>query len=164
MHLFPYHIKTKWKQLLLGIFIGSTISYIIIAWMHGQMYEKLLLEKVQLEANFIELEKKHTALLEDKAALENTAAKIETIDISWLNEEDFKMDRLIKHQLEKLVKDELNAFIGKKVSSVAENETILINLIEKQTYTIDEISYEFEIRKLFLTENIHLHIFIKKVN
>lgn len=164
MHVPPYHVKNKWRILLLGMFLGGICAYIILAWMNGQMYEKLLLEKVQLETDFTELEKKHTALLEDKAALEENAASIEAIEVAWLNEEDFKMDRLIKHQLEKLLKDELAEFIGKKVTAIAENETILIKLVEGQTYTIDEISYEVEVRKLFLTEKIKLHLFIKKVS
>lgn len=165
MHVPPYHVKNKWKYILLGMFIGSILSYLILAWMHGQMYEKLLMEKVQLETDLAELDTKHEALLEDRATLEEIKQPtLQTLEVTWLNEQDFKMDRLIQHQLEKILKDELAEFIGTKLTTIAESEAFLIKLIENNTYTIDDISYEIEVRKLFLTETMHLHLWIKKVS
>jgi len=125
--------------------------------MYGKMYENVITENIQLHSNLMEIEKRNEALLADKENLEEERSlTIQSVDIQFSNEEDLRIDRLISHQLEDLIKSEVNQVIGREIDSVAENDDLLIRLIENKTFTIDDFSYQFEVEKLSITERIRL--------
>lgn len=162
MHIPPYHKKKSWQLFMIGAVFGSIIAYIIFSYMYGKMYENILLENIQLRTKIGELKKQTEALLLDKEELEEqTTPTIQTITIDFLNQTDLRLDRLITLQLEDLIKQEINNIIGNNVKSVAENDDLLVTVIENKTFTIDDLSYQFEVRKLFLSENVKLSLYGK---
>lgn len=162
MHIPPYHKKRSWQILLVGIFIGAIISYITLVYMHGKMYEEVLSNNIQLQTKVNELKRQNQALLEDQEDLkEQSNPTILTIKIHFTNSDDLHVDKLITHQLEDILKTELQSIIGKEVDSVAENDSLLITLIENKTVTIDDLSYEFEVRKLSISDTLKLSLHIK---
>src|SRR5690625_1235380 len=157
MHIPPYHKKRSVQIFFLGMFLGSIIAYALLAYMYGKMYENVITENIQLHSNLMEIEKRNEALLADKENLEEERSlTIQSVDIQFSNEENLRIDRLISHQLEDLIKSEVNQVIGREIDSVAENDDLLIRLIENKTFTIDDFSYQFEVEKLSITERIRL--------
>lgn len=165
MHISPYHKKKSVQRFLLGCFTGICIAYLLFTYMHGKMYEDILVDKLMLDTKVSELERQKEVLLHDKEHLEEKAIpKIEAISIQFQNSEQLLLDRLITHQFESIIKQELADIIGKQIDSLANNDELLISLIENKQYTIDSLTYEFEVRKLSISSTVKLTLFITLVN
>jgi hypothetical protein len=127
------------------------------------MYEQALSDKIQLQTDLSELKQQNKALLQDKESLEEaTEPTILNISITFTNSDELRLDRLITHQLEDLLKSELSTLIGKDVDSIIESDTLLTTLIENKTLTIDDLSYQFEVRKLFISKHLRIFLHVKK--
>lgn len=162
MHIPPYHKKRAWQLLMVGGCIGAVIAYLVFAYMYGKMYENVLSERIQLQTKIVELERQNEALLQDKEELkEQTTNTIHSVRIQFLNEKELRFDRLITLQLEDLMKQDVGHIIGKEVKSVADNDELLVAILENNTYTIDELSYQFEVRKLFISEQVKISLYAK---
>lgn len=162
MHIPPYHKKKSWQIFFLGVFLGAIIAYLLLAWMYGKMYEKVLSEKIALQADFRELKQQNEALLIDKEQLQAEASlTVKTIDIHFLNGKQFRFDRLIIHQLSDRIKEQLKDTIGKDIKTVADSSDLLISFIENKTYTIDDLSYQFIVKKITITEEIKMDLEVK---
>lgn len=162
MHVPPYHKKRSWQIFAVGVFAGSIVAYLVLIFMYGEMYANLLTEMTELKAEKQQLERQNEALLRDKEQLqEETEWIVQSIDINFTNSRDFRFDRLTAHQLAGQIKDELKEIIGKDVQSVAENSELIESLIEKSVFTIDELSYSFEIKKMVFSEQITIELHIK---
>lgn len=162
MHIPPYHKKRSWQIFLVGVWVGAIIAYVVLVFMYGRMYEDVLSEQIQLETKIGELERQNETLLQDKEDLqEKTPDTILSISMQFINKDDLHLDRLITHQLEDLVKNELSSVIGKEIDSVSENDQLLIELIENQTFTIDDLSYQFEVKKVSFSETLKLDLFVR---
>lgn len=161
MHVQPYHKKRSVQHFLLGIFVGAIIAYLIFTYMHAKMYEDVLLDKIQLKTKITEIERQNEVLLQAKEDLqEESLLTIDSIEITFDNTKELKLDRLITHQFDDLIKQELQEIIGKDSQSVANNDEMLIMLIENKKYVIDDLTYEFKVRKLTISNKIRLTLFI----
>jgi len=159
MHIPPFYKKRSYQILLIGICLGALIAYLLLLYMHGKMYEQLLLERVQLQTKLSELESQNEALLEDKEEMEEkSTAIVKSVQIEFMNAKDLKFDRLITLQLEDLIKQELTDIIGKSVQSVSDSDDLLVTVIENKTFTIDDESFQFEVKKLSISEQIKLSL------
>jgi len=164
MHIPPYHKKRSWQILLVGTLIGSIIAYTVFAYMHGKMYEDLLSENLQLRSNNTELKRQTEALLQDKEDLEEKSTTVQEVVIEFSNSEELRLDRLIIHELEDLIKSEIDYLIGKEVKNLSENDDLLITVIENKIITIDDLSYQFEVKKLFISEQVTFTLEVKLAN
>jgi len=161
MHIPPYHRKRSWQIFAIGLFAGSIIAYIVFVFMYGKLYGDALTNYLELEAEMKDLQRQNETLLHDKEQLQlETQFTIQSIDIHIVNSKQFRFDRLTIHQLTSLIKDELEDIIGKDVKSVAENTDLIANLIEKSSFTIDDLSYSFTIKKIVITETIELDLHV----
>jgi len=159
MHIPPFYKKRSYQILFAGIFIGTLIAYLLLLYMHGKMYEKLLYERVQLQTQLAEIESQNEALLEDKEEMEEkSTAIVKSIHIEFMNGKELKFDRLITLQLEDLIKRELTEVIGKSVQSVSESDDLLVTVIENKTFTIEDQSFQFEVKKISISEQIKLSL------
>ncbi len=159
MHIPPFYKKRSYQILLVGIFIGTIIAYLLLVYMHGKMYEKLLFERIQLQTQLAEIESQNEALLEDKEEMEEkSTAIVNSIQIEFLNGKELKFDRLITLQLEDLIKRELTDVIGKSVQSVSESDDLLVTVIENKSFTIEDQSFQFEVKKISISEQIKLSL------
>ena len=138
------------------------MAYGIFAYMYGKMYEDLLSENIQLRTQITELERQNEALLQDKEDLEEKSSTIvQEVNIEFSNSKELRLDRLIIHELEDLIKNEIDYIIGKEVKSLSENDELLITVIENKIFTIDDLSYQFEVKKLFISEKVTFFLHIK---
>lgn len=159
MHIQPYHKKPGWQRFFAGAFFGGLIAYAVFMYMHGVMQERLLEENLTLQAETGELRRQNEALLRDNKDLGEKTKEgmtIETIEIEILNEKQMRMDRLITHQIEELMKEEIGQIVGESIESVAENDQLLISTIENETYKIDDFSYKLEIEKLVISKTVRI--------
>lgn len=156
MHVSPYHKKRTIQIFLLGMLAGAVIAYIVLIFMYGKMYESLMAENIKLSSEIQDLKRRNEALLQDKESLEERNFIIQSIEIEFSNAEELRMDRLMIHQLENLIKNEIDQIIGKEIDSVADNDELLITVIENKTFTIDDLSYEFEVVKMSITEKLRI--------
>lgn len=162
MHIPPYHRKRNWQIFAIGLLAGAIIAYIIFIFMYGKLYGDAITNLTELETEVKDLQRQNETLLDDKEKLQlEQKFTVQTIEVLFTNSKQFRFDRLTTHQLNSLMKDDLQDIVGKDVKSVAENSELIINLIEKNTYTIDDISYVFTIKKLIISESVILHLQIR---
>lgn len=159
MHPFPFHKKRSYQIFILGTLLGAIIAYIILLYMHGKMYENVLVEQVKLKMEIKELKKQNETLIDDKEEIEEqTEATVKAIQVEFTNAEKLKFDRLTTLQLENMVKSELSNIIGKTIKSVSESDDLLVTVIENKTFTIDDQSFIFEVKKVSISEKIKLSL------
>src|SRR5699024_1468934 len=161
----PPHFKRRTGQLfLLGVFTGAVISYALFAYMHGRMYEDLLADHLALQAEVTELTDQNQALLQDKQDLSEKSKEhvtVQSIDISFLNPKELKLDRLMIHQLNEIIRREIGHIIGQDIATLSENDQLLVSTIENKIITLDEFTYRFEVTKLTIAQKVRMTLSVK---
>lgn len=167
MHVPSYHKRPGWQRFLIGVFFGGLISYWIVLFMYGTMYERLIKENSELQnalndANSrIEVLKKDNENLDEKS---RQPATIEGIQLQILNAEDLKIDSLLQIELEGLVKEEIKDIIGKDIKSIANSDSLIFSSIENKTYVVDDFTYSFDIERLILVTPTVRIVVIAKIS
>ncbi|WP_174614030.1 sporulation membrane protein YtrI [Virgibacillus ihumii] len=159
MHIPPYYKKPSWQRFFAGAFIGACIAYFIFVYMHGFMYEQLMSENKDLQDKVSELKNQNEALLEDKQDLDKKTKEpltVTSIEITIENKDELKLDKLIIHDLQNLMKEEIDHIIGQKVSVIDESAQLLISSLENKEYTVDELTYVFTIKKLTISKTLKI--------
>lgn len=159
MHVPPYHKKIGWQRFFVGAFFGAIIAYCILMYMHGIMYERLITEHQELQSVADDLKRQNEVLSKDNQDLDdryNEKVAIESIELTIINEKQLKLDRLLRHQLEEYIKAEIEHTIGKPLSSIAENDLLLISAIENKTFKVDDFSYQMQVQTLTISKVIRI--------
>lgn len=162
MHIPPYHKKPYWQLFMAGCAIGGIIAYIVLLSMYGKMYEGLIEENVKQQAEINDLERQNEALLKDKEDLNEKANEprvVESIVVQITNWDSLRLDRLIIHQLEELIKEEINYIVGRDVELISEMDELLISTIENKAFTVDDFTYYFQVEKLTIARKVKLSVF-----
>ncbi len=163
MHFPHYHRKRSWQIFILGILTGTIIAYSMIIFMYGKMYENVLIDRSELQMEANELSVQNEALLQDKEMLQKqTTFTVQKIEVAFMNQKQASLDRLQIHQLEKLIKQEMEYVIGKEVSDISNHEQLLISVIENRTYAVEDEAYQIEIKRLTISETIKLTILLER--
>lgn len=159
MHIPPFYKRRTWQCFFIGIFFGSVISYCILLYMYGSMYENLYEHNLNLESRVLELKNQNDALLKDKRTSDEKEIQSMTIDkieIYITNEQQLQLDRLIIHQLEEEIKKEINHIIGQDIMTISEADLLLQSTIENKRFTVDDFTYAFEIEKLTIAHIVKI--------
>lgn len=149
MHIPPYYKKESWQRFLAGAFIGAIIGYIVFIYMYGQFYERWVEENLAVRSELNELKENYKALQEDEKSKEDIT--INSIVIKITNQKELKLDSLIVHQLEELIKTQIKDVIGKDIKSLSKNYTFIMSTVENKNYKIDEFTYQATTKQLFIT-------------
>ena len=167
MHVPRYHKKPGWQRFLVGIFFGALISYWVVLYMYGTMYERLLEENSEIQEKLEDAENKVLALEKDKADLNEKSKQkitVEEIDLEILNATDLKIDHLLQLQLESLVKEEIKNIIGKDIQSIGESYSLLFSAIENKTFQVDDFTYYFVMESLVIAPTVRIIVKAKISN
>lgn len=167
MHIPPYFKLKSWQLIIIGTVSGGIIAYCVLLFMYGSMYEKLYGDKLDLQAEHAQLVSRYEALIQDKRELDEKskqAITVDTIEVIITNQKELRLDRLITHQLEEMVKQEINHIIGQDVVIVSESDQLLLSSIENKGFSIDDFTYYFEIKKLTISRNIKITVETKIFN
>jgi len=159
MHIPPYHKKAGWQRFFAGVFFGGIIAYFILLYMYGTMYEELIAENLALTSELSDLKLQNQALLSDKEDLTEKSQQpltVSTIEVTIENNEQIKMDLLIEQQLEDMLKEEINHLIGQEIAIVTKSDQLLISTIENKRFTVDEITYFFDVRVLTIATELKI--------
>ncbi|WP_053218924.1 sporulation membrane protein YtrI [Virgibacillus senegalensis] len=161
MHIPPYYKKESWQRFFAGGFIGAIIAFVIYLYMYGQYYEKWLEDNMNLRSQIAELKKQNEVLLENEKEMnEKTKQKVivQSVDVEIDNAEQLKLDRLIVHQLQEVIKAEIDSVIGKDIVSLSENDQLLISTLENTVYRVEDINYTASINRLVIAPTLKLHL------
>lgn len=154
----------KWNHFLTGMIFGAIIAYILFIFMNGQLYEQLLSESYELQAELSELEKQYELLEQDKEDLDERAKQaitVEKMTIEILNEEDLRLDRLASHQMVEQIKENAEHLLGKDINVAEQSSELLITTIENKQLTIDEITYDVTVDRLIIAPHLKLKITVQ---
>lgn len=161
----PNQFKKKTGQFfILGFVLGIIIAYMLFTFMNGKMYEQLLEDNFALNSTVTELTEQNEALLQDKENLnEKTkdSVTVHSIDISFLNPTELKLDKLMLHQFNDILLKEIGHIIGQDIASLSDNDQLLISTIENKLITLTEQTYSFEVSKLTIAKNVKLTLNVK---
>lgn len=161
MHIPPYYKRKSWQRFFVGTFFGAVIAYCILLFMYGTMYEQLVEQNLELQSDISELKVQNKALLKDKENLNQQSKEsntVETIEIDITNEEELKLDKLIVHQLEELVKEEISHIVGQDIRTVYDSNQLLMSTIQNKRFRVDEMTYTFTVETLLVSETVELTI------
>ncbi|WP_087971900.1 sporulation membrane protein YtrI [Oceanobacillus rekensis] len=164
MHIPPYHRNSTWQRFFVGAFFGSIISYFILIYMYGTMYEERLTENMELASELRELKIQNEALLKDKEDLDEKSQEplsVSSISITIHEGEQLKIDRLIEIQLEELIIEEVNHLVGQEIEVINKSDQLLISAIENKGFTIEDVTYYFEINKLYISPELKISVIPK---
>lgn len=159
MHIPPFYKKKSWQRFFVGVFIGGVLSYCVVIYMYGQMYEQLLEKNMTLQSELNDVQKQNESLLKTNEDLDKQSKQpvtVKEINLEISNKEELKLDTFTTHKLEELVKDEIDYLIGEDIQIVTESEELLISAIENKVYQADGLSYYFEISRLTISPQINL--------
>lgn len=151
MHVPPYHRKKSWQRFFIGAVIGAIIAYFMFVLLYGKMYERLLEANYDLQSRVSELESQNEALLEDQKDLDEKNKKsitVERIEITIINETQLRLDRLVIHQLEELIKGEINHIIGTDITVIDNSVELLLSAIENKAFKVDDVTYYVDVQRL----------------
>ncbi|GGA82005.1 sporulation membrane protein YtrI [Ornithinibacillus halotolerans] len=167
MHIPSYHKKPGWQRFLVGVFFGALISYWVVIFMYGDMYERLLKENSEIQNQLKDAENKIIALEQDKEDLNEKSKQnvtVEEVDLEILNAKTLKIDTLLQHQLESLVKEEIKAIIGRDLLSISDSDSLLISSIENKAFKVDDFSYSFTIKRIIIAPRVRIIVQAKISN
>ena len=161
MHIPPFHKKVSWQRFFIGFFFGALISYVLVIFMYGQMYEELLEKNLSLQSELNDVKKQNESLLETNEDLDEQSRKpltVEKVTMVIDNKEELKLDTFTVHKLEDLIKQEIDHLIGQDVVIVSESEELLTSTVENNIYEVDDFSYTFEVVKLMISNHIKITV------
>ncbi|HEX6594624.1 MAG TPA: sporulation membrane protein YtrI [Bacillota bacterium] len=164
MHVPPYYKKKSWQRLMIGAFFGAVIAYCLFMFMYGKMYEQMIEENLDLQVELSDLKKHNEALLKDNEDLDEQSKKrvtINSIETELIHAKELRLDPLIVHQLEELIKDDIGHLIGQDVAVISKSDRLLISTLENKTYNIDDFSYRLHIKKLIISQQLKITAHVK---
>lgn len=164
MHIPPYLKNKSWQRFFLGIATGSVIAYALFIFMYGSMYERLFEKNLSLQSQVSELDSQNEALSEDKKAIDEENKErltVERIEIFISNADKLHLDRLIIHQLDDMIKKEINHIIGNDIRTVAESGKLLQSTIQNKEFSIDDFTYNFEVETMTISNTVELTLIAK---
>ena len=106
-----------------------------------------------------ELKQQNEALLQDNKDINEKNKErltVNQIEIEISNADEFKLDRLSISQLNEMIKNEINHIIGQDIDVVSDSEQLLQSTIENKQFSVDELTYYFEIEKLTISKTVKL--------
>ncbi|MUK86865.1 hypothetical protein GMD78_00420 [Ornithinibacillus sp. L9] len=159
MHVPPYHKKPSWQRFFVGVFFGALISYFVIIFMYGTMYERLLEENSTIQSKLKDAENYIEALEEDNENLDQKSKQpttVESIELEITNAEQLRIDKLLLVQLEDLVKEEISHIIGQDINIVYESNQLLEATIENKNFKVDDFTYSLEINRLLIHKTVKI--------
>lgn len=165
MHLVPYYKNKNWQRFLAGLFVGALLSYFVFIYMYGQLLEKRIEENLQLRIEKQELQLAYQTLEQKMSDLNQKYQEkltVHSIEIKITNAETFKLDRFSLHELQELLRSEVNVILGKEVTTLTEHYPLLIRTIENKPYNVDDFSYQAKVKHLFINEHSEIHIELDK--
>ncbi|MBP2077345.1 sporulation membrane protein YtrI [Oceanobacillus polygoni] len=161
MHIPPYHKKPTWQLFFTGAFVGGIIAYFILIYMYGTMYEELLGENLELTSQVNDLKEQNEALLKDKEDLSEKSEQpstVNSISVTIVEGDRLKLDRLIEHQLEEMIKEQISHVIGQEIAIIDKSDRLLQSTIENKAFTIDDFTYYFQVKKLVITSDLKIEV------
>ena len=161
MHIPPFYKKTTWQRFFAGTLIGGIIAYGVFLYMYGAMYEELLAQNRSFQSEINDLENQNEALIQNQEELDeeqNQVLTIDTIVVTIANSEDLRLDRLLIHDLEEMVKQEVDHIIGQDLSVIGQSDMLLESTIENKEYLIDDFNYELEVKLLTIWETVRITV------
>lgn len=164
MHIPPYYKKPGWQRFLVGVFFGALAGYLIVIFMHGTMYGKLIEKNYELQSQVNDLQRKNKALTEDNEDLDqenNKPSTIESMNIKILNAEELKLDPLIIHQLADQIKKDLDQLIGLEIEVIGKSDELIVSTIQNKTYHVDDFSYTFKVHRMVASPELKLVLIAK---
>lgn len=161
MHIPPYHRKTVWQRFFVGALIGGVIAYCIFAYMYNSMYEQMLEDNLELKSQVTEVKNQNEALLEEKEDWDKQNQKeltVESVEVTIANDKDLKLDHLIVHQMEEMIKDEVKQVIGQDLSIVSESDQLLTSTIENKEFAFEDFHYNFKVSRLTISQTVKITV------
>ncbi|TGB04069.1 sporulation membrane protein YtrI [Halobacillus salinus] len=161
MHIPPLYKNKEWRRFLAGIALGAIVGYSFFILIHGQQQETIIQEHIQLSAQLHEAEKKYENLLNNPPEEEDKPLKVRELQVRYTNAKKLEVDLLTQHQLTSLVKELLSSVHGQNLETVADQVDLMISTIESKDYVIDQLTYQLQVKKLIVTEQVSFDLEIK---
>ena len=126
------------------------------------MYHQLHVQHAVLSSELQDVKRQNDALKKDKKELEETDYVIDSIHIRFAPNKNLRLNRLQLLSLENLMKEELEEIIGKSVRSIAENDDILIAMLENKNFVVGDDEFQCTTSKLFITNRVEWTVRVER--
>ncbi|MFD1019021.1 sporulation membrane protein YtrI [Thalassobacillus hwangdonensis] len=163
MHIPPYYKKGSWQRFFAGMLAGAFVAYALFIYISGNLLEHWVEENITLRGELSELESTYNNLLETHEK-EKDHYIIQEMDVIFSSSRNLSIDRLTRHQLEGLIKAEIQDTIGKGVEEVSNNSNLLIKTIENKRYKVSDLTYQVDVTELTISQVLVIKVNIKQGN
>ncbi|MCR1898857.1 hypothetical protein NSA47_07645 [Irregularibacter muris] len=136
--------------LFIGILVGTLSFTLLISHRMDKHYETIENLTNIIEEKDIKLNK-----LEDSINAQNIV--LQDIEIELIHEEE--MNEMDKITIEKTIREKYNALFGKEIKTI--DTEILVEVIDKRIFKIEDKEYRVYMDKLILTEILKLYVRIE---
>lgn len=134
--------------LIIGILIGTIILTIIISYRMDEHYKNIISLEDMIQEKDAKLENLEKAINVQNITLQN-------IEINLILEKD-DMDEMDKIDVGKAIKEKYSSLLGKEVKNI--DSDILVEVIDKRIFKIENKEYRLYIERLILTETLQIYI------
>lgn len=135
--------------IITGVLIGTTALSIVVSYRMDIQYKKITYLENLIQDKDARLEK-----LEESINTQEIIIKDIVIDLI------FDGDEIDKIHIEKTIKEKYGKLLGKEVKNI--DPDILIEVVDKRIFKIEEREYQLEVVKLILTYTFKLFVKVER--
>ncbi|TXC81583.1 hypothetical protein FS935_22030 [Metabacillus litoralis] len=155
--------QKSWQFLLVGVFIGSLISWLLFLYFFGQLQDKQLLKIQELQGEVESLKKDKEVLYEDiknanKKSLE--LLTLQEINVEIINAEKYHLTTFGEYKLKQNIRNEISSLLTNNINGITENMEIIIKSIENKQYLIENNVLKVKVSRFALTTTLTIKISI----
>ncbi|TSB48603.1 hypothetical protein FN960_00360 [Alkalicoccobacillus porphyridii] len=157
--------RPGWLRFFAGIIIGSILGWTFFLFQYGQIYENLIVTRIQQDLKIETLQERIEQLVsQQKVQNEENLKKltIQQVEVHFTNENDLNLDQLTTYEIRQNVLSELAYLERKDIESVHNTKELMIRTIENKIFLIEDKRYRVQISELYLFTTLHVYAEIHK--
>ncbi len=142
--------------LIAGMLIGSAILTVIVSYRVDEQYRQITYLENTIQEKDTQLEKLEQSINTQDLILKEIEVSLTFTENKDENIEEEQIDEIDKIDIEKAIKEKYSSILGKEVKNI--DPDILIEVIDKRIFKIENREYRLQVHKLILTEILKLSV------
>lgn len=142
--------------LITGALIGIAVLSIIVSYRIDTHYKQISYLENTIQEKNTQLEKLEQSINTQDLILKEIEVDLIFIENEDKNLEKGQIDEIDKIDIEKAIKEKYNSILGKEIKSL--DPDILVEVIDKRIFKIENREYRLQVDKLILTEILKFSI------
>ncbi|MDQ0208107.1 sporulation membrane protein YtrI [Alkalicoccobacillus murimartini] len=156
--------RPGWLRFFAGIMIGSILGWVFFLFQYGQIYEGMMVTRVQQNLKIETLQERIEQLVSEQRNQNEENQKkltIQQIEIHFTDDSDLDLDQLTVYEIRQKVLSELAYLERKDIESVHHTKELMIRTIENKRFSVEDKRYHVQINEVYLFTTLHIYAEIR---